>query len=1010
MNLILPSEKPQKFLPFFLSLSLFILLSACLGSRAFSQSLRNYESKLISPQNRPVAGATIRNVNRVLSTRSGADGSFSIQAATGDSLQISAAGFTSLYYIIPASPEPAVVLAQEGAEVELIQPVRRPYQSIPAQLSVSSSDAVYSADILKSPVVSFRNALAGRLTGLYALQPFGLPGNDGALLSLRGQTPNIIVDGVVANLTTFDLEEIESITVQKDALGTATLGVRGSPGAIIVTTKKGKEGKQQISFTAQTAVQQALGFPKTLNAYDYARLRNESLRNEGIDSANSGLYYSSTALEAYRTHSDPYNYPDVNFLDAVTNKTSMLNRYTLSTTGGNRFARYFVSLEHLNQSGILKTADSNAYNTNNNFKSYVIRSNVDVSITSKLTGGIYLLGRILNGNEPGATTNSIFNSILTTPANAYPILNANGSFGGNQVFQNNVLAQTISSGYRQNYKRDILVNLYLKRTLDEVTPGLWIQARASYYSTLSETVYRDKSYAVFQQGTGGAYTQFGTNGTQVNNNGLDYQGRSDYEEFSIGYDRTFNKVHGINALVIANRDNSPSGSFSELLPYTIVGTSGRVSYNYGGRYIAEVAWGLNGSNRYPGGNHTKLGLFPSFGLGWNLEQESFLKSQTWLSRLKLFGSIGKTGYDNPGYFVYYPRFFDGPTAYFGTGASGVTTITEGTLPNGSITWEKATKLNLGLNGAVLGNHLRFSIEHFRNKYYDLVMQRGTSSTTIGNDYPNENIGRNRYTGWEGELGWQQTKGKFQYFVSANGSTLGSKVLYISEVARPYSYNLRTGQPVGVLFGYQATGLFRSQADINGAATTLGYKAQPGDVRFKDLNGDGVIDYKDQTTITTTKPLLYYGLSAGFSFKGFDISALLQGVKNRDIYVGSDLYLSYQSYGIGQAYSTALNRWTPATAATATYPRLSYGTNTNNYALSSYWVKSGDYFRLKNAEIGYSLPASLIGKIKLQTVRIFANGYNLLTHTSDNLDGRDPEANFGGYPIQRLYNFGVNVKF
>lgn len=984
----------------------------CLLGMARAQTLRNYTAKLVSPQNRPVAGATIRNVNRILTTNSATDGAFAIQAASGDSLRITAAGYQTIYFVVTDQPQLSITLPGAGAtgDVETILPVRHIYTSVPASLNLSSSASVYSSDILKNPVVSFRNALGGRLTGLYSQQALGLPGSDGAFLSLRGQTPNIIIDGVVANLTTFDLEEIESVTVQKDALGAAMLGVRGSPGAIIVTTKKGKEGKQQISFTAQTAVQEALGFPKTLNAYDYARLRNEALRNEGADSASSGLYYSNTALEAYRTHSDPYNYPDVDYLDAVTNKTSKLNRYTLSATGGNRFARYFVSMEHLNQSGLFKTVDSNSYNTNNNFKSYVIRSNVDVSITSKLTGGIYLLGRILNGNDPGTSSVSIINSILNTPSNAYPILNANGSFGGNQLFQNNVLAQTISSGYRQNYKRDILVNMYLKRTLDEVTPGLWLQAKASYYSMLSETVYRDKSFAVFQPGAGGTFTQFGTNGTQVNNNGLDYQGRSDYEEFSIGYNRTFNKVHGIDALVLANRDNSPSGSFSELLPYTIVGTSGRVAYNYNGKYIAEVAYGLNGSNRYPGGDHTKLGFFPSVGLGWNAEQEAFLKNQTWLTRLKLYGSIGKTGYDNPGYFAYYPRFFDGPTAYFGTGASGVTTITEGTLPNRNITWEKATKLNVGINGAVLSNHLSFSVEYFRNKYYDLSTQRGTNSTTIGNDYPNEYIGRYRYTGWEGQLGWQQAVGKFQYFISANGSTLGSKLLYYNEAVRPYSYNQRTGQPVGQSFGYQAAGLFQSQAEIGSSATLLGYKPQPGDVKFKDLNSDGVIDYKDQTAIGTTKPLFYYGVSAGFSFKGFDVSALLQGVENRNLYFGGEGFASYLSNGIGQAYSTALNRWTPATAATAAYPRLSYGNNINNNAVSSYWVKSGNYFRLKNAEIGYSLPASLIGKIKLQTVRVFANGYNLFTHTAADLGGRDPEAYFGVYPIQRLFNFGINIKF
>jgi TonB-linked SusC/RagA family outer membrane protein len=892
-------------------------------------------------------------------------------------------------------------------KIKSLEPVQLIYTTSPSNLTTASNDAVYSNKIVTAPVTSYRNALAGRLAGLYTLQSTGLPGADGASLSLRGQSPAIYIDGVYVgtSLQVFDLEEIESVTVLKDAIGTAMLGVRGSNGALVVTTKKGKEGKQQLSFTAQTAVQKPLGFPKTLNAYDYARLRNEALRNDGIDSAYSGMYYSGTALQAYQNHSDPYNFPDVNYRDMITKSSSTLNRYTLSTTGGNRFARYFVSLEHLNQSGFFKTVDSNSYNTNNNFKSYVIRSNVDVSITPKLSGGINLLGRILNANEPGATTSTILSNLLNTPANAYPLLNPDNSFAGNQSYQNNLLAQTISSGYRQNYKRDVLVNLYLRRTLEDIVPGLWIQAKGAYYGTLSETINRSKSFAVFQQ-NGSAYSQYGTNGTQTNGNGIDFQSRTDYEELSLGYDKTFSNSHGINVLILANRDNSSNG-FD--LPYTITGTSGRVAYNYRQKYLVEATFAANGSNRYLGGK-TETGFFPALGLGWNMEQEQFLKSVNWISHLKLYGSYGRTGWDNPGYFVYYPRFFDGPTAYFGTGASGNTSITEGTLPNPNITWEKANKLNIGLNGALIENHLSFTMEYFRNKYYDLLQQRGRNSTTIGNDYPSENIGKNLYKGWEAQVGWQKNTGKLQYFVSANGSTVGSEVLFMDEVNRPYSYNYQTGQPVGQRFGYVAGGLFQSQAEASSSATTMGYKAQAGDIKYKDLNNDGVIDYKDQTAIGNTKPLFFYGLTAGFSYKGFDISALVQGVKNRDIYLSGNSYWAFQNNGTGQAYTNALNRWTPQSAANATYPRLSFGNNTNNYAVSSYWIKSGDYLRLKNAEIGYSLPAALLARIKLQTIRIFANGYNLLTHASSALDGRDPEAFSGGYPIQRVYNFGINVTF
>jgi TonB-linked SusC/RagA family outer membrane protein len=970
---------------------------------------QKYTGTVFDNTNSPVAGALVKVVGTSITATTDQSGLFTIEANAGATIIITKTGFKDKEYVLGEDVSFSLALDYEYTLVPLKspQPVQLLYTTVPQRLSVASADAVYNNDLMKSPVTSFGNALAGRMAGLFTIQNSGLPGSDGASFNLRGQAPLVIVDGVVTGLTQYDLEEIESVTVLKDASAIAMLGVRGSNGAIVVTTKKGIEGKPQVSLTAQTAFQQPLGYPKAVNAYDYARLRNEALRNDGIDSVNSGLYYSQTALDAYKNHSDPYNYPDVNYWKEITKNSSMLNRYTLSTRGGGKFAKYFVAVEHVNQSGFFKTVDSNTYNTNNNFKSYVIRSNVDVNITPKLTGGIYLLGRIQNANEPGASTGSILSSLLVTPANAYPVLNQNGSFGGSQIYQNNIWAQTVASGYRQTYKRDVLVNVYLKRTLNELLPGLYTKAKVAYYGSLSESIYRTKSFAVFQKNGASSYAQFGANGTQGNSNGIDYQSRLDYEEFSLGYDKTINADHGINAIVLVNRDNSSNGYD---LPLTITGTSGRVAYNYKGRYMLEGSWGYNGSNRYPDNGKTKRGLFSAIGLGWNIDQEAFMANVPFVSALKLYGSYGKTGWDKPGYFTYYPRFYDGPGYFYGTSTGGVTTITEGVLANPNITFEKANKLNIGLNGSLLKNQLSFKVEYYRNKYYDIVMQRGPNSTLLGNDYPNENIGQNRYFGWEGQLTWQQTSNKWQYFIAANVSTIGSEVLYANEVDWPYDWMKRTGQPVTQSFGYIADGLYQSQDDINSHATTVGYKPQLGDIKYKDLNEDGVIDQNDQAAMGTTKPLFFYGISFGVTWKGFDISAVLQGVQNYQVYLAGSSYRAFPSNGLGQAWAENLGRWTPDNAAGATYPRLSYGGNTNNYATSSYWLRKNNFIRLKNAEIGYSLPQSLIRKIRLQTIRVFANGYNLLTWASADFSDRDPESYSGGYPVQRLVNFGINIKF
>lgn len=971
----------------------------------FQQKEENigFKGRLLDSRQEPVSGARIvaGNGASVVSDRSGF---FLLNAMPGDSIIITKRGYVETSYRLTTLKE--FSLEFNAVAPSVAPPVQRDVQfvhhTMPADLSLASTSTVYSKDIIKSPVTSVRNALTGRMAGLFTLQSSGNPGQDGVSASLRGQNPLIIIDGIPRNLTIFDLEEIESVTAIKDALGTAMLGSRGSNGALLITTKKGTVSKQRISFTAQTAFQKPVDMPKALNSYDYARLYNEALANDG----NSPIY-SDEALEKYRSGSDPNLFPNVDWRKQALKKSSRFDRYTLNAQGGNNTARYYVSLEHINQTGLLQTVDSNKYNTNNTFKSYVARSNVDINITKNLSAGVYLLGRILNGNEPGATTSSLFNSFLNTPNNAYPVLNPNGSYGGNSQYTNNIWAQTIGSGYRENYKRDMLADFYLQRTLDDITPGLYVRAAASFYSTLSENINRSKPYRVFNMQvspTGDTtYQQFGNIGDQANSNSIEYQGRSDYMELKFGYNRTFG-VHGVDATLLANRLNSVDNSD---LPFTSPGVSGRFAYNFNKKYLAEVAFGMNGSNRYPPDGDYKMGFFPAIGLGWNIAEEGFMKESKVFSRLKLFGSYGKTGWDRPGNFVYVQRYFDGAATYFGTGAGSNTSINEQILANPNITFEAANKLNLGISGGLLNERLSFTAEYYNNKYYDLLMQRGRNSSIIGNFYPDENIGENRYSGVELQLDWQDAVKDFSYFVSANAALQKTEVLYIDEVFRPYPWMSRTGNVIGQQYGYIADGFFQQNDDFINTPTIDGYTPQAGDIKYRDLNDDGVINQFDQAPIYTDKPMFIYGISAGFAWKGFDLSLLLQGVQNRDIYLSGNGYWEFQNNGFGQAYEHHLNRWTPATAATASYPRLGIGTNPNNQAFSSFWVRNGSYARLKNVEVGYTLPSAVTRVVKLQSARFFVSGLNLLTFSS--LDGVDPEVYNGAYPLQKLVNIGLNIK-
>lgn len=951
----------------------------------------------------PLTGVTIANATGSLTAVTDSLGQVRLAAPPGEVLTLSIDGSVVQRYVVGTNLTPIIALDTKHPAVARLKPVQLLNgTSIRPDLTASSSQTIYYNDLQKMPVTSFLTALAGRVAGLQTFAFSGQPGNDIVGASLLGQSPTVVIDGIVRPIYAFDLEEIESVTVLKDALSSAMLGVRNSnAGVLNVTTRRGTPGQPRISFTVQSAIQQPLKQPKSLDAFNYATLNNEARVNDGL-----APLYTARDLELYQNGQDPIGHPNVDWREQVLKKSAQLNRYTFSASGGNKYAKYFVSVEHLNQSGLLKTSDINKYNTSNDYKSYTIRSNVDLQLNKKLSAGVHLLGRVLESNDAGAGINSVLAAVVNTPANAYPVTNANGTYGGTQQFQNNIWAQTIGSGYRQNYRRDVIADFYLKRTLDELTPGLWARATGSYYASLAENISRNKAFATFLQTTPATgeptYQQFGANGDQANGNGIANQNTTTYLEGALGYERQLG-AHGLNAIVLGSRQAFTQDSD---LPYTTQGVSGRTSYNFRGKYVAEFAFGLNGTNRYPDNGSFRYGFFPAAGLAWNLSREEFLKTQNWLSYLKLYGSYGLTGNDVNSNFTYIQTYFDTSGPFFGTSAGQATGISEQVLANVNRTWEKAQKLTLGVQGAVLDNRMGFTLEYYNSKYYDLLQQRGHSTSLLGQAYPDENIGQNRYYGVTGQLTYQQSFGKLGLLAAANVGIQQSRVLYMDEVTRPYAWMQRTGQRVGQNYGYVAEGLFQSEAEIAGHATTVGYRPQPGDIKYKDLNGDGVIDQFDQTVIGNTKPSVPFGASLGLRFGSFDFSVLAQGALNRTVYLQGSSEYAFQNGGFGGAFEQHLDRWTPANPGAA-YPRLGLGTNLNNQATSSFWLHNNNYVRLKNLELGYTLPLSLSSKARLQNVRLFASATNLLTFSE--YDRIDPEVFNNAYPQQRLLNLGLNLK-
>ncbi|MEJ5993759.1 SusC/RagA family TonB-linked outer membrane protein [Pedobacter sp. Du54] len=878
---------------------------------------------------------------------------------------------------------------------------------------LQSTATVYNDQLIKTPAPSFLQALPGKLSGLYTRQRSGVQDNDdpsGVVdFRIRGQVPLILIDGVPRDFSSIEPESIQSITVMKDALSSVMFGQQSSNNIIQVITRRPQESPLQLSFTAQHGLQDQLDKTKTVSAADYAILYNEARNNDGL-----APVYTAADILAYQNGSDPLFHPDNDYKKLFLNKNATLDRYNININSGNQIARFYVALDYQTEGGFLNTADLNPYSTNSGVDRYIVRSNVSIDLTKNLNVGLNIFGRIQNANQPGTSTADVYQSIAYTPNNAYSIFNPNGSLGGNTTFSDNIYGMLNNAGYSKSTARDLAADIEITQKLNALTPGLWIKGNISYNNTVVQTVNRSKSFAVYglNIGSGAAvYSQIGTNTNQPNTLNFNARRTYTYSKLSLGYDKAFGD-HTLNVVALA--DNQAT-TLDLTLPSQYTNIAGNATYNYQEKYFIEAALSYGGYNRFAPGN--RYGLFYGAGLGWNLAKEDFLKESSWLNVLKPRVSYGKTGNANVGYYVYDQYYTYGGTSaayYFGATPTLARSYAEQALANPNATWEKANKLNVGFDLEILANRLKITSEYFNDTYSDLMQTRGTSTAIIGQTYPTENVGKNRYTGFENNISWNGKSGAVGYFVSGNASLLKSKVLYSDEIFRQYSYQKRTGLPVGQVFGYVADGFFQSQADINASAKVDGYTPVPGDIKYKDLNGDNIIDQFDATALGTQKPMIYYGLTAGFNVKGFDLSVSIQGVANKDIVIGSGannvadgLIYEFQSSGNAQAYEQNLNRWTPSNAAKATYPRLSIGANANNQRASSFWVQPMDYLRLQNVDLGYTIPEKLTEKIKLRGIRIFANAFNL--YSFDQLNYSDPEGYNSIFPIRRTFNVGVNVK-
>lgn len=910
--------------------------------------------------------------------------------------------------------------------------------------TLGASSTVYTNDLIKYQSATILTGLQGRLKGLN-VAPFrgmqllrtdantksdivgaipnvggGIYGdNSEFLISARGQSPVAIVDGVERDLYSIDPEAIESVTIQKDALSNMFLGMRSSRGALIITTKNpDAKGGFHLSLTGKFGISSALkSGPNPLSAYQYAFLLNEALLNDG-----KSPLYTYDDFEAYRNGTSPYLHPDVNWKDAIMNNSTTSQAYNLNVTGGGRVAQYFVSLGYYSENGLFKTSDANSYNTNFKYNRYLITSKVNINVTDEFKVSMSLMGRIEEGNQPGGISGTGYSDLLSnvwqTPNNAYPVLNPNGTYGGNASYTQNLYAQTTGSGYISSNTRDVVGTINLKYDFDKLVRGLSVGATGNISSQVRNAIVRTKQaqvfqYSITQQGNE-AYDKYGDVSSQTNS----YRSVSTYQymygKMYVDWERQFG-MHGVKASLWGDTRTILNNYDLPMIPSNI---GQKVEYNYDNKYFAQAAVTESYYNRYDNGRRWRT--FWAVGLGWDISKEKFMEASK-IDQLKLRATYGHTGngIDNAGYFSYLKRYNEDGGFWYsnGTSMSNGGSVSEiSPLANTLLTWEKGRKVNVGLDLTLLKNRLTLSADYYNDYYYDILQSRGKSIQLLGIAYPAENIGKTRYYGLETQLSWQDHIGKVNYYVSANWSMEQNKRLFMDEQYVPYDYLKMTGQPTGTIYGLVATGFLTAKDIADGYPVMNGFNnIQAGDVKYKDMNGDGEINEFDRTVIGGDKPTCYFGIDLGFEWKGLEVTALIQGAYNRDLYNSDRTLLEgFQVIGqsYGQAYTNLLNRWTPETAETATYPRLTAGGNMYNYGNnwnSSLFVQNGNYIRLKNATVSYKLPENFcrnyLGGLR---VKIFVQGQNLLTWSRTRL--QDPEVTFTSYPLQRTITTGINLNF
>lgn len=1015
-----------------------IIISAPTPQQRTNNSSKNnikVTGNVTDEKGEPLIGVTVvLKGDSTVNTITNLDGIYSINVPNRHSeLSFSYVGFVPKTIDVDGHSVLNVVMVEDVGQLDEVVVVA--YGAQKKESVVGSITTVAPEKLRTGTTRSLSNNLAGVVSGVIGVQRSGEPGYDNSSFWIRGissfQTgttdPLVLVDGIERDLNNIDPEEIESFSVLKDAAASAVYGVRGANGVILINTKRGQVGKPRVVVKTEFAMTQPVQLPEFLGAADYMQILDDIL----LDTGQQPKY--TDRIEKTRSGYDTDLYPDVNWIDAISNDYASNERVTVDISGGSERLKYSFVAAVYNERGILKRDKTHEWDPSLKLQRYNVRSNVDLKLSPTTQMRFNLGGYLQDRNSTTKSISEIFSKAFLAVPHAFPPQYSSGEIPTTE--EPNVWAWATQSGYQRTSASKIETLFSLEQDLKFVTPGLKVKGTFSFDRYSSGTVSRGMNPDYYNPATGrddegNLIISKKTNGDNFlgYSKSGDYGNKSIYMELSLNYDHTFAEKHAVSAMLMFNRRNYDDGS---KLPYRNQGFAGRTSYTYSGKYVAEFNFGYNGSENFAPGK--RYGFFPSGAIGWIISEEDFMQpARKVISKLKLRASYGQVGNANLSgrRFAYLSTIADsyGDMGMYKWGEDGSfdrVGMAEGEFAVPDLTWEVVNKANLGLELGLFNGMLDLSLDYFDERRNGIFMQRESIPLTAGFiKQPWSNFGKVTNRGAEAALNFNKRIGK-DLFLSVMGTFTyaHNEITEQDEADAVVGTNrARTGHPINQLFGYVADRLFTEDdfVDVeNGIlkeeipAQNFSSKLRPGDIKYVDVNKDGKVDVFDKTAIGgTVDSEIVYGFGANLQYKGFDFGVLFQGIGRSWRILSGSIIPGFNRGVTGNMFTNADDRWTVENPSQDVfYPRLDDGINKNNSEASTWWLRNMSFLRLKNLELGYSLPKTWMQQAGMDGIRFFLRGSNLFTFSKFKL--WDPELNTNNgaaYPIMKSISAGFEIKF